>query len=228
MTTALPLLAALLLDWSDPAGFVRDLADDAIAVRERAESELYRRGESIRPLLLDSLDAAPDPEVRARLRGLLARLDADDRIRWFGGHNRVCGFAAQLRSDRWYGSGPFRLTIEIMNVGSKDAVFPGIGTWDLETPDQESRATGTDAKIVVKKFIGHSGIRRTTWRPHDESARRAVLLRPGDVVRYESVVEAKTIPDGDYQISVEYYAPDHLPGAEERLRTNTVRVTVRK
>lgn len=229
MTSTLPLLAALFLDWSDPAGYVRDLADDSIAVRERAEAELYRRGEDVRPVLIDALVAAPDPEVCARLRTLLARLDADDRIRWFGGHNRVCAFAAQLKSDRWYGSGPFRLTIEIMNVGSKDQVFPGIGQWDLETPDQDFRSTGSDAKVFVRKFIGHSsGFRKSGWRSADGSARTPAYLRPGEVARFESVIDAKALPNGDYTVHVEYFAPDHLPGAEDRLRTNTVRLTVRK
>lgn len=225
MILALPLLAALLLDGSDPAALVRDLGDDSIAVRARAAAELYRRGESLRPLLVEALAGALDPEVRARIGAVLARLDADDRIRWFGGHNRVCGFAAQLRTDRWYGSGPFRLTVEIMNVGSGDAVFPGLGTWDLETPEQEFRSNGSDARIVVRKFIGHSGIRRSSWRPADGSARTPVLLRPGEAARFESVLDAKLLAAGDYQVTVEYSA---LPDAEEKLRTNTVRLTVRK
>lgn len=229
MTSTLPLLAALLLDWSGPAELVRDLGDDSIAVRERAAAELYRRGRALRPDLTDALEAASDPEVRARLATILARLDTDERIRWFGGTNRVRGFGASLRSDRWYGSGPFRLTLEIMNVSGRDQVFPGIGTWDLETPDQESRSGGAEAKIVVRKFIGHhSGIRRTSWRPAHEGVKTPAYLRPGDTARFESIVDAKTLPDGDYQITVEYLAPEHLDGAEERLRTNTVRVTVRK
>src|SRR5829696_7038851 len=105
MATVLPLLAALLLDWSDPADLLRDLADDSIVVRERAASELYRRGEELRPFLREAFDVEADPEIRERLNGVLRRLDADGRIREFGGSNRVCGFAAQLRSDRWYGSG---------------------------------------------------------------------------------------------------------------------------
>src|SRR5262245_51239556 len=142
MATVLPLLAAFLLDWSNPADLVRDLSDDSIVVRERAASELYRRGEELRPFLQETLEVEADPEIRGRLNGVVRRLDADGRIRDFGGSHRVCGFAAQLRSDRWYGSGPFRFTLEIMNVDSKDQVFPGIGGWDAEMPDQEVRTTG--------------------------------------------------------------------------------------
>ena len=227
MATVLPLLAAFLLDWNDPAALVRDLADDSIVVRERAASELYRRGEELRPFLMDACDAEVDPEVRERLAGVLRRLDADGRIREFGGWNRVCGFAAQLRSDRWYGSGPFRFTLEIMNVGGRDQLFPGIGTWDAELPDQELRTTGSEARIVVRKFIGSGEFRRITWRAVDE-ARTPVWLRPGECARYDYVLDAKPLPPGEYQVTVEYQAHDLIPEADERLRTNTVRLTLRR
>ena len=226
MATVLPLLAALLLDWSDPADLVRDLAQDSIAVRERAAAELYRRGEELRPFLMDACDTATDPEIQARLNGVLRSLDADARIRGFGGSNRVCGFAAQLRSDRWYGSGPFRFTLEIMNVGPRAQLFPGIGSWDAEMPDQDLRTTGSEAKILVRKFIGSGGLRRSSWRSAD-ARRTAVWLRPGECARYEYVLDAKTLPHGEYQVTVEYQSHDLIPEAEERLRTNTVRLTVR-
>ena len=226
MATVLPLLAALLLDWSDPADLVRDLAHDSIAVRERAAAELYRRGEELRPFLGEAWDAASDPEVRARHNGVLRSRDADARIRGFGGWNRVSGFAAHLRSDRWYGSGPFRFTLEIMNVGSRDQVFPGIGSWDAEMPDQEFRTTGSEAKIVVRKFIGSGGFRRSSWRSAP-SVRTPVWLRPGECVRFEYVLDAKTLPPGEYQVTVDYQAHELIPDAEERLRSNTVRLTVR-
>jgi hypothetical protein len=157
---------------------------------------------------------------------VLRRLDADERIREFGGFNRVCGFAANLRSDRWYGSGPFRFTLEIMNVGARDQLFPGIGTWDAEMPDQESRTTGSEAKIFVRKFIGSGGFRRTAWRTADRF-RTFVWLRPGECARFEYVLDAKPLPPGDYQVTVEYQASELIPDADERLRTNTVRLTVR-
>jgi hypothetical protein len=227
MATMLPLLAAFLLDWSDPTDLVRDLADDSIVVRERAASELYRRGEELRPFLRETLDVEADPETRERLIGVLRRLDADERIRDFGGSNRVCGFAAQLRSDRWFGSGPFRFTLEIMNVGARDQVFPGLGAWDAEMPDQEVRTTGSEAKIFVRKFIGSGGFRKSSWRSAD-AQRTPVWLRPGECVRFEYVVDAKSLPSGEYQVTVEYQALDLIPDAEERLRTNVVRLTVRK
>ena len=227
MATVLPILAAFLLDWSDPAGLVRDLADDSIVIRERAASELYRRGEELRPFLMDACDAEGDLEVRGRLAGVLRRLDADERIRWFGGLNRVCGFAANLRSDRWYGSGPFRFTLEIMNVGPSTQLFPGIGAWEAEMPEQEFRTIGAEAKISVRKFIGSGGLRRNSWRPAD-GIRTPVWLRPGECARFEYSLDAKDLPAGDYQVTVEYQAHQLIPDADERLRTNTVRLTVRR
>jgi hypothetical protein len=226
MATVLPLVAALLLDWSDPADLVRDLAHDSILVRERAAAELYRRGEELRPFLMEACDIAADPEIHARLNGVLRSLDAAARIRAFGGSNRVCGFGAQLRSDRWYGSGPFRFTLEIMNVGPRAQLFPGIASWDAEMPDQDLRTTGSEAKIFVRKFIGSGGLRRSSWRSAD-GPRTPVWLRPGECARYEYVLDAKTLPHGEYQVTVEYQAHDLIPEAEERLRTNTVRLTVR-
>jgi hypothetical protein len=222
----LPILLALLA-WKTPAELVRDLSDDSVEVRERAEAELYRQGEDVRGVLIDARDRAADAETRARAKEILRRLDADDRIRSFGGSFRVAGFGASLRSDRFYGSGPFRLTLEVMNVGSKDQEFPGLGTWDIELPDQDLRQTGSEARVTVRR-IGATGLRRTTWRSGEAGVRSATLLRPGDSVRFETVIEARSLPPGDYQVSVEYFARDLIPGADEHLRTNTVTLMVRK
>jgi len=223
----LPLVAALLLGWKDPVDLVRDLADDSIDVRERAAGELYRRGEEIRGFLIDAREEASDLETRARLQEILRRLDADDRIRGFGGSNRVGGFGASLRSDRFFGAGPFRLTLEIMNLSPKDQVLPGIGTWEQELPDQELRNTGAEARVSLRKFIGGSGLRRTSWGSGG-SPGHAQLLRPGEIARFEYVLEAKSVPPGDYQVSAEYFARDLISDAEENLRTNSVHLMIRK
>src|SRR5262249_23769633 len=62
----LPLLAA-----------VRGLGAEQFRERQRAQAELMRMGAEIRPDLEACLESAEDPEVRARLRGLLERLPAD-------------------------------------------------------------------------------------------------------------------------------------------------------
>jgi len=221
------VLAPLLLAWKTPVELVRDLADDAIEIRERADTELHRQGEEVRGVLIDARDRGPDPETRARAGELLRRLDADARIRWFGGSNRVAGFAASLRSDRFYGSGPFRLTLEVMNVGTKDLEFPGLATWDVEFPDQDLRQAGAEARGTVRK-IGAVGLRRTTWRTDEAALRRATLLRPGDTVRFETEIEARSLAAGDYQVSIEYFARDLLPDADDNLRTNPITLMVRK
>lgn len=224
----LPLVAALLLRWNDPVDLVRELADDSIDVRQRAAGELYRRGEEIRGFLIDARDSASELETRARIQEILRRLDADDRIRGFGGANRVGGFGASLRSDRFFGSGPFRLTLEIMNLGTGDQLLPGIGSWDQELPDQELRATRSEARVSLRKFIGSTGLRRTTWRSGEGSPRTPQLLRPGDCARFEVLLEVNGVPAGDYQVSAEYFARDLIPDAEENLRTNTVHLMIRK
>lgn len=228
MARLLPFLIPALLAWKHPADLVRDLSDESIEIRERAEAELYRRGEDVRGVLIDARDRAADLEVRARAREILRRLDADQRIRYFGGFNRVGGFAASLRCDRFFGSGPFRLTLEVMNVGSKDLEFPGLGTWDAELPDQDLRTTGAEARVSIRRFIGSGGLRRTSWRSAEIGCRTPASLRPGDTVRYEYVIEGRTLPPGDYQVSVEYFARDLVEGAAENLRSNTVSLTVRK
>ncbi|MBI3854607.1 MAG: hypothetical protein HY293_02825 [Planctomycetes bacterium] len=222
MTTILPLLAALLLGWKLPGELIRDLSDDSIEIRERASAELYRQGEELRPLLVESRDLATDLEVRARLDRILRRLEADERIRGFGGANRVGGFAASLRSDRFFGVGPFRLSVDVMNVDSRDLEFPGVGTWDLALPDQELRCRGAEARLSVKRFAGAPGLRRTTWRTGVEEVALPAFLRPGECARIEYVLEPRALPAGDYQAAVEIF------GAEEDLRTNSVTLMIRK
>ena len=225
--TILSLLAAVLLMGKTPAELVRDLSDDAIQVRERAAAELYRQGEDVRGLLIDARDRGPDPETRFRAKEILRRLDADERIRGFGGSNRVGGFAASLRTDRFFGSGPVRVTLEIMNVGSRELEFPGLATWDAELPDQELRQTGAEARITMRRF-GSTGLRRTTWRSGVAGVRTPTVLRSGDTVRFDYSIEARSLPPGDYQVSVEYFARDLIPDADDSLRTNGVTFMIRK
>ena len=224
--TNLLFLVALFL-WKTPAELVRDLSDDSPRIRERAAEELYRQGEEVRGVLIDARDRGPDAETRARAKEILRRLDADDRIRNFGGSYRVAGFGASLRTDRFFGSGPFRVTVEVMNVGPKDQEFPGLATWNLEFPDQDLRQTGAEARLSVRR-IGAVGLRRTSWRSGETGPRIPTFLRPGDSVRFETVIDAKSLPPGDYQISVEYFAGDLIPDADENLRTNSVTLMVRK
>jgi hypothetical protein len=224
----LPLLAAIFLEWHDPAGLVGDLSADSIELRDRAARELYRRGEGIRTLLLEAQETAADLETRARLEQLLRRLDADARIREFGGGNRVGGFGLALGTDRYFGAGPFKLSVAVMNLGPDDQILAGIGTWDLELPDQDIRSVGSEARVGIRRFAGAAGLRRSSWRPGGGPAGTPVLLRPGDCARFEYALDAKSLPAGDYQVAVEYFARDLIPGADENLRSNTVHLMIRK
>jgi hypothetical protein len=224
----LPLLAAVFLGWNDPAGLVADLSDDSIEIRDRAARELHCRGEGIRALLMEARETAADPETRARLEELLRHLDADARIREFGGGNRVGGFGAALSTDRFFGAGPFKLSVVVMNLGPDDRILAGVGTWDLELPDQDIRSVGSEARVAVRRFAGAAGLRRSSWRPGGGAAGSPVHLRPGECARFEYLLDARSLPPGDYQVAVEYFARDLIPGAEENLRSNTVHLAIRK
>ena len=217
----------LLLAGSDPVDLLRGLSHDDIEVRQAAAAELYRRGPELRKELSEARRDAADVETRLRLDDLLRRLEVDERIRGFGGGPRVADFGLSLRIDRFAGRGPFRLSIEVMNVGSVERVFPGIALWDLEEPDQETRTPGADARVTVKKFIG-GGLRRTRWGRAPGGPVPAVALRPGESTSFEFDLEAKDLPAGDYDVRVEYFAPGRLPDAEENLRSNTTRLMIRK
>jgi hypothetical protein len=222
------LLGTLLLGGEDPSTLIHELSDDAIWVRERAASELFRRGRELRGFLIEALASASELEVRERLEGVLRRMDVDDRIRDFGGGRRVAGFGASLRSDRFFGSGPFRLQLEIMNLGATDRELPRIAIWEQDFPDQEWRRSGAQARIQAKKLLASPGLRRTTWRRGDGAAAAPQLLRPGEGARYDVVLDAASFPAGDYDVSIEYFARDWIPGALESLRSNSVRLMIRK
>lgn len=219
------MLALLLLMAGDPAGLLRDLSDDDIEVRQAAEAELFRGGEELRKDLIEARRDA-NIEARARLDELLRRLDVEERIRGFGGANRVSGFGMSLRCDRFFGRGPFRLRIEVMNLEPASQVFPGLGLWDVERPDEETRTHGADARVTAKTFSG-GGFRRTRWSHASADPARPVSLRPGESTSFEYVLDARTLPAGDYDVRVEYYAPERIPGAEENLRSNSVRLMIR-
>ncbi|HEX7899087.1 MAG TPA: hypothetical protein VF950_15085 [Planctomycetota bacterium] len=205
------------------ADLLRDLSHDDIEVRQAAAAELYRRGAELRKELSDARRDASDIETRSRLDDILRRLDVDERIRGFGGGPRVADFGLSLRIDRFAGRGPFRLAIEVMNVGSAEREFPGIALWDLEEPDQETRTPGAEARVTVKKFIG-GGLRRTRWGRAPGVPVAAVALRPGESTTFDFLLEAKDLAAGDYDVRVEI----RIPEAEENLRSNVVRLMIRK
>lgn len=217
----------LLLAGTDPAALLRDLAHDEIEIRQAAAAELRRRGAELRKELEEARRDASEPETRGRLDEILGRLDVEERIRGFGGGNRVSGFGLALRSDRFSGRGPFRLTIEAMNLESAARPFPGIGLWDLEEPGQETRTRGAEARVTVRTFIG-GGLRRTRWGAAPGGRAAAVLLRPGESTTFAYVLDVETLPAGDYDVRVEYFAPGRLPEASENLRSNVLRLMIRK
>lgn len=193
------------------AALLAALGHDDPRTRDASSEALYRLDP--RRELREARRRAPDDEVRARLDDLLARLAVDDRIARFGGGPRLDGLAMSLRTDRFHGRGPFRLSVEIMNVGKEARTFDGLGTWDLERPDEDSRVPA-DARVSIRNVFA-VGLRKTRWGRAEGSSAVPVTLRPGDVVAYAVVVD--TLPAGDYEVRVD----------AGRLRSNPVRLLVR-
>jgi WD40 repeat protein len=70
------LRPAPALDAREADRLIADLGNDAFAVRDAAQKELARLGEAADPALRRALKADPAPDLRRRLEGLVARLDA--------------------------------------------------------------------------------------------------------------------------------------------------------
>lgn len=208
------MLALALLLAGDMAELLRRLSADDIELRQAAAAGLSR------PELLDLRGRTEDVEIRGRLDDLLRRLDVEERIRFFGGGNRVSGFGLSLRSERFHGRGPFRLTVEVMNCGPVARVFPGLALWDLERPDERTSTPGAEARVSVKRFAGGGGFPRTRWG-RAGAAGAPVRLRPGESTSYTYLLETKGLPAGDYDVQVEYLA------LGESLRSNRVRLMPR-
>jgi len=200
---------SLLLLALDVAGLLQALGDDDIDVREAATETLYRLDP--RQELREARERSRG-EARARIDDLLRRLAVDDRIRAFGGGPRVDGLGMSLRTNVFHGRGPFRLTIEVMNVGKETRIFDGLGTWALERPDEDSRIEA-DARVSIRSVF-HTGLRKTRRGRAEGSSAMPAPLRPGDSVAYAYVVDK--LPAGDYEVRV-----DAGP-----LRSNPLRLTV--
>jgi hypothetical protein len=87
MRRALFLLLAVVTAPADDAetrwrALVADLGDSRFEVREKAQEELIRAGESARAFLRKAMDETADPEVRMRLKEILQALG---RARWAPG-----------------------------------------------------------------------------------------------------------------------------------------------
>src|SRR5262249_15170329 len=60
--------------------FLRDLDDDAFAVREKAKTELARLGAAAEPALRQALAKSPSIEMRRRLEDLLKAVETERQI----------------------------------------------------------------------------------------------------------------------------------------------------
>lgn len=210
-------MLAFLLLLSDPRELLRALEDPEIDVRQAAVAELHRRGEELWDALVDARRNATDLEVRGRLDELLRRLRTEARIRRFQGGAPVEDLALSLKSERFHGSGPFRLTLEVMNVGSSERTFPGVGAWDVDAPGHEIRAHGAEARLTVKNVVRPNGLARVR-RSAAAGIALPVRLRPGESTRYTYALDARELASGDYELRADV----------GELRSNAVRILIRK
>lgn len=127
MRTAALILVLLAQDAPrDPLTVLVDrLADERLAVRDEASRELVRLGETALGSLRMIVQAADDPEVRARLTDVIARIEANLRRHYFTGGLEVDGLKARLSVDAASvkAGQALKFTIEIMNVSERQREF---------------------------------------------------------------------------------------------------------
>ena len=163
-------------------------------------------------------DASPEPapwlltlrlalfEITPHNANELYELDADPRVMLYIGSGRI--------------STREQIDAVMRRLPRAYALFPGLGTWDLETPDEETRTRGADARVSVKKVFG-GGLRRVRWGHAAADPAVPASLGPGESMSYEAVIDARGLPPGDYEVRVEYF------GLAETLRSNPARLLIR-
>ncbi len=214
------MLLCLALALQDPLG-----AED-VETREAAALELVRAGEGGLPALRERLASATDPEVRARLRDVIGRLESDVRRRAFGGGNVVGGLRARLVpiEKPLEGRLPFRL--EIMNVGAATRTFVPVEDVDTSLPGESYSSSGAQGRLSVRRLNAPPPTNsRHTRACGGGPSRTAILLRPGESRFFDELLDERLAP-GSYEASATYFAK-RLLGAAEDLESDTVRFEVK-
>ena len=202
------------------------LSADDVEVREQAAAELLRLGPEALPGLRSRLAEARDPEVRARLQGVVGRLETEVRRRTFGGGNEVGGLRARLvpLEKPREGRPPFRL--EIMNVGAAARTFVPVEDLNTSLPGETYSSSGAQGRLTVRRLNAPppTNLRHTTACGGGPS-RTAVLLRPGGSRFFDELLDER-LEAGAYEASVTYFAK-RLMGAAEDLVSDTVRFEIK-
>lgn len=216
-TPMLLCLALLLQDALD--------AED-IEARETAAAELLRRGPETLPELRRRREEARDPEVRARLGDVVARLETDVRRRSFGGGNEVGGLRARLVPLEKPLDGHPPLRLEIMNMDAVVRTFVPVEDLDTSLPRETYSSSGAHGRLTVRRLNAPppTNLRHTTACGGAPSRTR-VPLRPGESRFFDELLDER-LEAGAYEASVTYYAK-RLLGAAEDLVSDTVRFEIK-
>ena len=144
-----PSLAELLLRFQD----------DSIEVREKAGERIIALGESALPALKKALEDEPNAEVRGRIRGAVARIEADQHRREFKGGKPVNGLGASLEGGLTPERTEFALKVTIINLDTRPRDFVLIERWSQQLPNLSSRSSSAEATVAIRQLTGQRGTR---------------------------------------------------------------------
>ena len=149
------MLLLACLSFQDAAALIRSLASDEIEAREAAEAELFKLGaQGLEPM--KKALALADGEQRARLQGVIARVEREERRKSFKGGEVVCGLASTLRSekDEYRAGDAITLKLEIMNVSMDVKPYVPARYFDRDLPEGNAHSSGSYGKTIVKQTAG--------------------------------------------------------------------------
>lgn len=214
------MLLLLALALQDP------LTADDIEARETAALHLLRGGEGALPGLRSRLAEAQDPELRARLKDVVGRLETDIRRRDFGGGNEVGGLRARLRPLEKPVDGRLPYRLEIMNVDAAARPLLPPMVLNRSLPGWSASRSSAHGMLTVKRLSGASEtLIRGSYSCGGGPRGAIVLLRPGETRSLELPAEERLTP-GTYEASLTYYAK-RLLGADEDLVSDVVRFEIK-
>ena len=201
------MLLLLALALQDPLG-----AED-IEARETAAQDLVRGGDL--DTLRARLAAATDPEIRARLKGVVERLKTDLRRRGFGGGNEVGGLRARLQRIENPPDHRVPFQLEIMNVGAAATSFVPPRVWNAGLPGLSRSRSSAQGRIELKRLDDPPrGSFRGSYACGGGPDRRSVLLRPGESRTFDLLPDDR-LEAGRYELRVGYFAKKLLDADED-------------
>lgn len=234
----------LLLIGQDPARdpltvLVDRLADERLAVRDEASREIVRLGEPVLGSLRMIVQATDDPEVRARLTDVIARIEADLRRHYFTGGPEVDGLKARLTVDLLTvkAGQDLKFTVEVMNVGAAAREFLVPLGVSRNGPGLTSTRSAWCVTLNVERKSGSEEPRRRLLRACGgrASTPQTMDLAPGQLwkttvtvpVRLLSGVEEQPFVEGltpgEYEARVTYPS---AAGLSKELATNVIKFKV--